>query len=113
MENKIRLGFFIIAVHDYANAQYGAPGFPDCWGVAARKYCHCSNIDKLRKFESFVSASKYVRSRPAQYKKERTFQVLYVYDRHFYDVASEEDAAEIDLKISRQPAGLQAIGLRF
>lgn len=113
MKSKIRLGFFIIAVHDYADTQYGAPGYPDCWGVAARKYCHCLNIDKLRKFESFVSASKYVRSRPAQYKKERTFQVLYVYDRHFYDVASEEDAAGIDLKISRQLADLQAIRLRF
>ena len=53
-------GYFVIAVNEYIDTQYGEREHPVTWCVSGKKYCSAINTSKIRKFDSYELAQQYI-----------------------------------------------------
>ncbi len=100
-------GKYVIAVHGYNDTQYGEADYPNFWFVSGRKYALGSNIDKIKKFNSYQEAENYISSQKPQYTKNRTFEILYLTGKwwkkdeklHSFYPLDDESPETIDTKL--------------
>jgi hypothetical protein len=104
-------GYFVIAVNEYTDTQYGEKECPETWCVSSKKYCSAINTSKIRKFDSYERAQQYIDLLNPKYKKNREHEIKYLtvckWENNrpddgalgsWHDVTSTKDAIEIDLK---------------
>jgi hypothetical protein len=103
-------GKFVIAVHGYKDTQYGEADYPSYWFVSGRKYTLGTNLDKIKKFDSFYDAEKYISSRQPKYTANRSFEILYLTGKWWkegetlnqFHALEDETAESIDCKLIDQ-----------
>ncbi len=74
-------GKYVIAIHGYKDTQYGEADYPTNWFVSKKRYTLGYHTDKIRKFNSYEEAEKYIRFRQPKYTKNRSFEIIYLTGR--------------------------------